>query len=364
MPAPSGPPGPPPPGAPPPTYGGGPGGPGRSSRKIGWIIAAVIVVLALIGGGIALVVTMGDDADQKADDSSSTSASDKPSDDTTDETTDPTEMPGPTDATTTGGVAPETDCDGKFASGSSMAGLSAAGRITVGVRFDQPGLGFRDPASTAPTGFDIAIAKLLIADLCIDPESSSVTWQEVLPDQREPMLQSRGVDLIIATYSITDERRRVIGQAGPYLVTGQQLLVRTSSTIASLADLKGKKVCGIAGSTSAQVITSSGAVLDPANSYAECVGRVANGDVEATSTDGAILLGLAGQTTGVKVVGPELSEERYGIGYPPRSSEMCAWINGVLDRAFVDGTWANAFDENLGGAGVATPSPPAVDSCG
>ena len=88
-----------------------------------------------------------------------------------------------------------------------MAELAEAGEITVGVKFDQPGLGFKDAASDIPTGFDVEIAKLLVADLGIDPESDSVTWEETISDNREPYLEEGRVDLVLATYSITDERR-------------------------------------------------------------------------------------------------------------------------------------------------------------
>lgn len=365
MAAPSGPPGPPPPGAPPPTYGGGSGASGGGPRRTWrWVIAAVVGVLVLVGGVITVVLVAGDDdGDDKAGDSSSESSrADDPSSTLgTDPSTDSTDATA--DPSASGAVAPETDCDDKFPTDSAMAELAAGHVITVGVRKDQPGLSAVVPPATTPSGFEIAIVKQLIADLCIDPQTTAVTWQEVTPDQREPMLQTGDVDLLIGSYSITDERRTIVGQAGPYLETGQQLLVRDDSTVTSLADLQGKRVCGIEGSTSAQVITSSGAVLDPASSYAECVERVATGDAEATSTDGAILLRLARQTSGLKVVGPRLSEERYGVGYSPQEPEMCAWINGVLEQAVADGTWAEAFEENLGGSGVTSPPAPTVDAC-
>ena len=127
-----------------------------------------------------------------------------------------------------------------FEDGTKMKELAEAGEITVGVKYDQPGMGFKDASSDIPTGFDVEIAKLLIADLGIDPESDSVTWEETISDNREPYLEEGQVDLVLATYSITDERRAIVGQTGPYLITGQQILVKADSDVESKDDLQGR----------------------------------------------------------------------------------------------------------------------------
>ena len=254
--------------------------------------------------------------------------------------------------------------EGKFEAGTTMAELAEAGEITVGVKYDQPGLGFKDASSDIPTGFDVEIAKLLVADLGIDPESDSVTWEETISDNREPYLQEGRVDLVLATYSITDERRQIVGQTGPYFVTGQQVLVAADSDITGIEDLEGEEVCSVTGSTSLENVEAAGAVGAPADTYSQCAEDVLNGSVEAMSTDGSILLGLAAQNEGeLKVVGDEFSEERIGVGYSQDTPEMCEWINGVLEESFEDGSWAEAFEATLGGEGVETPEPPALDDC-
>ena len=103
--------------------------------------------------------------------------------------------------------------------------LADAGEITIGVKIDQPGIGLLEPGADLPTGFDIEIGRILAAALGIDDDG--ITWKETISDNREPFLIKSGdVDIVIASYSITDERRADVGQAGPYYVTGQQLLVR------------------------------------------------------------------------------------------------------------------------------------------
>ncbi|CAN5438066.1 glutamate ABC transporter substrate-binding protein [soil metagenome] len=254
---------------------------------------------------------------------------------------------------------------GKFDEGSRMAELADAGKITVGVKYDQPGLGFKDASSDIPTGFDVEIAKLLVADLGIDPsDTGAVTYEETISDNREPYLEAGRVDLVLASYSITDDRRKVVGQTGPYFITGQQVLVKSDSDIESIDDLKGKPVCSVTGSTSLKNVEEAGANGAPADTYSQCAEDVLNGTVEAMSTDGSILLGLAAQNEGeLKVVGDEFSEERIGVGYSQDHPEMCEWINGVLQDAYDDGSWAEAFESTLGGSGAETPDPPALDEC-
>jgi glutamate transport system substrate-binding protein len=258
------------------------------------------------------------------------------------------------------------DCEGKFEAGTKMAELSDAGSINVGVRFDQPGLGFKGGTDEIPSGFDVEMAKLLVADLCIDPEDTgAVSYEETISDNREPFLQEGRVDLVAASYSITPERRELVGQAGPYFITGQQILVRSDSDVQSIEDLSGQEVCAASGSTSLERVSELGAVGVPADTYSLCAEQVADGTVPAMSTDGSILLGLAANYDGeLEVRGEEFSEERIGIGYSKDAPEMCEWINGVLQEAFDDGTWAEAFEATLGASGAETPEPPALDECG
>ena len=132
---------------------------------------------------------------------------------------------------------------------------------------------------------------------------------------------------MLASYSITDERRAVVGQAGPYYITGQQLLVRSDSDIDSLEDVKGTEVCSVTGSTSLENIEAEGATPRGFDTYSECVDQVLSGAVDAMTTDGAILLGYAAEHPDeLKVVVEPFSEERYGVGYSLDHPEMCQWI--------------------------------------
>jgi glutamate transport system substrate-binding protein len=262
-------------------------------------------------------------------------------------------------------VQAEENAAEKFDDGTKMKELAEAGKVTVGVKYDQPGLGFKGATDELPSGFDVEIAKLLVADLGIDPsDTEAVNYKETISDNREPFLQAGEVDLVLASYSITDERRQVVGQTGPYMVTGQQLLVKKDSDIKSVADIKGQEVCSVTGSTSLDNVEAEGAKPRGFDTYSECRDQVLDGTVDAMTTDGSILLGYAALNPDeLEVVGEPFSEERIGVGYPKENPEMCEWINGVLQEAYDDGSWAEAFELTLGKAGVETPAPPALDEC-
>ena len=251
----------------------------------------------------------------------------------------------------------------EFDDGTMMKELAESGEITIGTKYDQPGLGFKGATDDMPVGFDPEIGKILAADLGIAPED--ITWKETISDNREPFLQSGEVDLVVASYSMTEERMQVVGQAGPYYVTGQQLLVaKDNEEIQSVEDLQGQSVCSVTGSTSLENVEKEGAQPRGFDTYSECVDQVLNGSVDAMTTDGAILLGYVAENPDeLKVVGDTFSEERYGIGYPKEATEMCTWIVETIQEAQENGNWADAFEATLGQSGVDTPEPPAMDEC-
>ncbi len=245
------------------------------------------------------------------------------------------------------------------------AELSDAGTIKIGVKYDQPGIGYLEPGADAPTGIDIEMGRIIAARLGID--EGDIEWVETVSDNREPFLTNGTVDVVIASYSITDERRAEVGQAGPYYVTGQQLLVREDDkeTITGPDDLANVKVCSVEGSTSLDTVEKEyGAKPVPFATYSECVEQLENETVDVVTTDGAILLGYAAQKPDdLEVVGDPFSEERYGIGYPPDAEGMCEFLNETIEGSYEDGTWEDAFEATLGESGVETPDPPAVDPC-
>jgi glutamate transport system substrate-binding protein len=256
------------------------------------------------------------------------------------------------------------ESDTNFAAGTTMAKLSDAKSVKIGVKFDQPGIGYKKPGTGTPEGFDIEIAKIVAAKLGIEP--GQIEWVETVSKNREPFLQNGTVDMVVASYSITDERRQVVGQAGPYYVTGQQLLVRKDDNSITGPDaLTGKKVCSVTGSTSIKTVQEKyKAAPVPFATYTECVQQLLNSSVDAVTTDGSILLGYAAQQPDkLKVVGEAFSEERYGVGFTKGDNAFCTFLNDTFTGAFGDGAWQKAYEDTLGKGGGETPAKPTVDPC-
>ncbi|GAB3296516.1 transporter substrate-binding domain-containing protein [Epidermidibacterium keratini] len=263
------------------------------------------------------------------------------------------------------GSEPSVDTSASFEAGSTMETINKAGTIKIGVKFDQPGLGYKDPAKgDVPEGFDIEVAKYVAGKLGIPGDQ--IEWVEAISSNREPFIQNGTVDIVVASYSITDQRKQVVGMAGPYYVTGQQLLVKKDDdSIKGPEDLSGKGVCSVDGSTSIKTVAEKyGAAPKPAGTYSECVQALQNGTVDAVTTDGPILLGYAAQDPdNLKVVGDPFSEERYGIGFKLGDTAMCEFLTDTINEMVDDDSWKTAFDDTLGKADVEAPEPPKTDSC-
>ncbi len=253
--------------------------------------------------------------------------------------------------------------------GATGDGTGDGGTIRIGIKFDQPGLGFKD--GDEYTGFDVDVARY-VADK-LGYAEDQIEFVESPSAQRETMLQNGQVDMIFATYSITDERKKVISFAGPYFVAGQDLLVAADDTsITGPEDLDGKNLCSVTGSTSAQRIKddyAAGTQLLEQPGYSECVTALTAGTVDAVTTDDIILAGLAAIPANegkVKVVGNPFSEENYGVGLP-KDSDKCQAVTDAINAMLEDGSWQKALDDNVSASGYepnADLNPPTPAACG
>lgn len=242
-------------------------------------------------------------------------------------------------------------------------GGDESNKVTIGTKFDQPGLGLKNPDGTM-SGFDVDVATYVAEQLGYAPED--IEWKEAPSGQRETLIQNGQVDFIAATYSITDARKEKVDFAGPYLITGQSLLVRAdNSDITGAESLENnKKLCSVTGSTPAQRIKDKypGVQLQQYDTYSACVEALKTGAIDAVTTDEVILAGYAAQSPGTfKIVGEPFSEERYGIGVKKDDTELRTKINDAITKMATDGAWKEAFDKNLGPAGITAPEPPTVD---
>lgn len=245
----------------------------------------------------------------------------------------------------------------------SDGGSGGGKTITVGIKFDQPGLGLKEPDGTY-SGFDVDVAKYVAKQLGYG--ENDIEWKETQSADRETALQRGDVDMIVASYSITPERQQKVAFAGPYLLAHQDLLTRTDTTITKGTDLNGKKLCSVAGSTPAQNVhdkLAPKAQLKEYGGYSECINALSSGAVDALTTDDSILAGYASQKQykgKFKLAGLKLSNENYGIGVKKGDTKMVDQINDALKKMVSDGSWEKAVQANFGPANYKNEPAPKI----
>lgn len=257
-------------------------------------------------------------------------------------------------------------CGSDSGGGSGSGGGDSKG-LKIGIKYDQPGMGLKKGSDF--TGLDVDVAKYVAKKLGTD--EGNITWVQAPSAQRETLISTGQVDMIVATYSITDKRKAKVDFAGPYFIAGQDLLVKADNTSITGPDsLKGKKLCSVTGSTSAQNVTDKvpGVNLQNFATYSECVAALSSGAIDALTTDDTILAGYAAQDQykgKLKVVGKPFSTEKYGIGLKKGDTALCNKITDAIKSMIDDGSWQKAVDTNLGPAGYkpGAGNPPTPAAC-
>ncbi len=255
----------------------------------------------------------------------------------------------------------------KFESGTTMAKLSDAGKMTVGTKFDQPGFGLLN-LEDKPEGFDVEVAKIIAGAMGIGEDD--ITWKESPSDVREQLIEDGEVDLVAATYTINDERKQRITFAGPYYVAGQMLMVKSDNDdIVKPEDLKANpdaKVCSVTGSTPSEQIKpflANPKQLVLFDVYDKCANALKNDQVAVVTTDNVILLGFVSKSDGdFKLVGEQFTEEPYGLGIKKGDVEFCEFINDTLKKE--EDAYNKAWEDTAGKIkGTQAPTLPEAAPC-
>ncbi|CAH0206578.1 glutamate ABC transporter substrate-binding protein [Plantibacter sp. VKM Ac-2885] len=267
---------------------------------------------------------------------------------------------GSTDGASDGGALFEVATDVQLEGSPTYDAMVKADKVRIGVKEDQPGLGYLDAATGERSGFDVEMATWIAASLGFDADK--IEFKAIPSANRESAIVNGDIDYYVGTYSITDKRKEQIDFAGPYFETGQGLLVAADNDdIKGEDDLAGKTVCSATGSTPIQNIKDNfpDTKTEEFDTYSQCVEALNDGKVDAVTTDQAILIGYAAQfPDDLKVVGEPFSTELYGIGLPKGDDALRHFINTM----FTDGgdTWTKIYDATLGASGTKVTQP-AVD---
>ncbi|MDT5302594.1 MAG: polar amino acid transport system substrate-binding protein [Mycobacterium sp.] len=246
---------------------------------------------------------------------------------------------------------------GNMPPGSTMATIAERGRLIVGVDQNTRPFGFRDPSTGQLGGFDIDVAREIARAIFGDP--NRIDPRVVEARHREDALKSGEVDVVVRTYSITCDRKKIVAFSTTYFNANQKILAVKGSGIDSAAALAGKRVCAATGTTSLKALLAleSKPKVFGVTSWTDCLVMLQQGQVDAISTDDAVLAGLKEQDPNVEVVGDSIAVEPYGIGIKKENEDLVRFVNGVLDEMRADGTWNDLYDKDLLALGP-SPGPP------
>lgn len=226
-----------------------------------------------------------------------------------------------------------------------LAQVKEKDKIVFGVKNDTRLFGLKNPSTGEVEGFDIDIAKALAAEILGD--ENKVEFKEVTSKTRMALLNNGDIDAIVATMTITEDRKKEVDFTDVYFDAGQSLLVKKGSDIKGIDSLKGKKVLAVKGSTSSINIREKAPeaqVLEFEN-YSEAFAALKSGQGDALTTDDSILYGMVDEDPSYELVGGTFTEEPYGIAVKKGNSEFVEELNKALKSLKDSGKYDEIHDK-------------------
>ncbi|NJP97193.1 glutamate ABC transporter substrate-binding protein [Nonomuraea sp. FMUSA5-5] len=237
------------------------------------------------------------------------------------------------------------------------------GTVVVGTKWDQPSLGLKI-GQGEPQGFDADVARYIVRHLT--GGDVRITWRESPSSTREALLQNGTVDMIVASYSITESRKPKVTFGGPYAIVPQDTMVRADDTsIRQVNDLRGKRICLAEGSNSYRRIVDpppDGKLNLPAHlvraaNYSDCVRKLENRQLDAVSTENLLLAGFAEQEPGrFRLLNQPITDEKWAVGLRKGDTATCEAVNAAIARMWQDGTTTRLLRKWFGRTDLVLPS--------
>lgn len=247
-----------------------------------------------------------------------------------------------------GGKEEETEEAGTSEGKSALETIKANDKIVWGVKNDTKLFGLKNPSTGEIEGFDVDMAKAITGIILGD--ETKVEFKEVTSKTRIPMLNNGDIDAIIATMTITEERKQEVDFSEVYFEAGQSLLVKKGSPIQSIEDITSDtKVIAVKGSTSAINIREKAPdaqVLEFEN-YAEAFTALKAGQGDVLTTDNAILYGMASEDSNFELVGDIFTDEPYGIAMKKGNEDFVKAVNDALAELKENGKYDEIYKKWL-----------------
>jgi ABC-type amino acid transport substrate-binding protein len=243
------------------------------------------------------------------------------------------------------------------AAGGGLEEAWQRGKLLVGVRSDFPPFGYLDQSGN-PQGVDVEVARYL-AKALFDDTGERLELVTVTSGSRIPFLYSGWVDVIVASMSVTEERKRVLEFSDPYFVSASLILVPRDSAIKGLQDLPGKRVAVLEGAIQEKALeqTAPQAVKVRFGTLDEAVASLESKQVDAVCTDDAVVLAVVGRSRGLKAVGTPFDPHPYAIALRKGDLEFVQWVNRQLAKMKSDGTYETLRQKVLVDTGSTSAKP-------
>lgn len=233
----------------------------------------------------------------------------------------------------------------------AIAKIKERGKLLVGVKYDTRLFGLKDPATGKVDGFDVDISKAIAKKILGD--ENAIELKEVTSKTRIPMLNNGEIDMVVATMTITEERKKEVDFSDVYFQAGQSLLVKKGSPITGLESVtKDTKILGSKGATSIKNIKEKvpGVTVLEFDNYQDAFSALKAGQGDALTTDDAILYGMASQDPGFEVVGKPFTDEPYGIAVQKGNTDVVQAINDTLAELKANGEYDAIYTKWIGKA--------------
>lgn len=265
-------------------------------------------------------------------------------------------------ATTAAAAADTTAAAGDTASSDVPADVQKiidAGVLKVGTKVDVPKFGMQNTATGEMEGVEVDLAYEIAGKIfgCTAEEAKAnklVAFQGVTAKTRGPLIDNGEVDMVIATYTITEDRKLSWNFSTPYYTDAVGLMVLKDSGINSIEDLDGKVIAVSQGSTTKDgfntYVTEQGIDVKPEfeefDGYPSMAAALASKNVDVFSVDRAILAGYNDDST--TILPDRFAEQEYGVASKLDNKGLAELVDGVV-RDLKD---SGKMDEMLKGWGI------------
>ena len=225
--------------------------------------------------------------------------------------------------------------------------ISERGVLRVGVKVDVPRFGYQNPATGEMEGMEIDLARMIAKDITGD--ENAVKFVNVTAQTRGPMLDSGEIDIIIATFTITEERKESFNFSRPYYTDEIGYLVGSNSNITKPEDLNGRNIGVVQSSTAKSALEAECARLNidvaikECASYPEVMVAFSNGDADAFVADKSILYGYMDGTCELLDAG--FNPQQYGIASKLENDKLAAYIDEFIEAKEKNGEIAAIFEK-------------------